>query len=64
MDLEGLLCDQSSNDFESNLHEDRSLEYECAQQEKSPLTIMISCSIPFQVLTLGFKRLNNEDTCN
>jgi hypothetical protein len=36
-DLEGLLCDESSNDSKSNLREDRGLEYECAQQEKARL---------------------------
>jgi hypothetical protein len=39
-------------------------EYECGHQEKSPTPIMILCSIPFEVLTLGFKRLNNEGTRN
>jgi hypothetical protein len=60
--LEGLLCDESSNDSESTLREDKGLEYECAQQEKSPRPIMTLCSIPFQVLTLGCERLNNENT--
>jgi hypothetical protein len=64
IDLEGLLCDENNNDLESNLCEDRGLKYECAQQQESPPLIMISCSIPLQVLALGFERLNDEDTHN
>jgi hypothetical protein len=41
MDLEASLCDESNEDLEFNLNEDRDLKYECAHQEKSPPPIMI-----------------------